>query len=679
MTSRVGVADPNQTNRLNMSTLLLKGGLLTDGTGQRRADILVRDGRIAAISPDIVFASGAEVLDCSGKWISEGFTDIHVHFREPGQSYKETIRTGSLAAAHGGYTTVCAMPNLNPVPDSPETLALEQEIIDRDACIRVLPYAAITRDWQAGDKLTVALDPQLRYETCPNYEDYIAFKYGPILLASPTSKPYDVLYDIVEGAVIPPYDIIYLPTEILQNEYAGAGRMDHAPGSMALSKSLIEAPMLIGNRADVLSLIERKPSAQLAFTIDASRPDAASYQWTTLELVPFHQIHHARYMCYWYQQTADNYANSTMAKTEAEAEALAERTIDFVSPGEQQSEAGHEYDYSSDSSTGTYNTEHYRDARANGHIQYTLFNPTQESEGLSILFRFNLADRGRKATLTVDGVTLADFTVPASAKNSDANGFFNIEYPLPSFVRDAEGLVKTHFVVRLTASSTTLCPGIYGVRLMKDYEYNTYRFVPSEWTTGDAGRVSASNITPDDAQGVLHVKASGQNNVCLMLKYQDTDYTIDKSQKYLVVRGTGLNTASGTYSYLWWLNGSNHGTQVQPAQTTTVTIDGIQQKVIAWDMSTSGLYENFSGDRPNVCVGQTIFGVTSQSGQADIYDVNFAASVSEYVETTTAVRPVATAAAPKGKARTAAYDLSGRRTEADSHGIYIRNGKTIIR
>ncbi|MCR4824355.1 MAG: dihydroorotase [Bacteroidales bacterium] len=127
-----------------METLLLKGGILIDGSGRRRADVLVRDGRIAAIGPDIVEAPGARLIDCSGKWVSEGFTDIHVHFREPGQGYKETIRTGSLAAAHGGYTTVCAMPNLNPVPDSPETLALEQEIIDRDACIRVLPYAAIT-------------------------------------------------------------------------------------------------------------------------------------------------------------------------------------------------------------------------------------------------------------------------------------------------------------------------------------------------------------------------------------------------------------------------------------------------------------------------------------------------------------------------------------------------------
>ena len=72
------------------------------------------------------------------------FTDVHVHFREPGQTWKETIRSGSLAAARGGYTLVCAMPNLNPVPDSPETLALEQACIDKDAVITVLPYCSIT-------------------------------------------------------------------------------------------------------------------------------------------------------------------------------------------------------------------------------------------------------------------------------------------------------------------------------------------------------------------------------------------------------------------------------------------------------------------------------------------------------------------------------------------------------
>ena len=74
------------------------------------------------------------------------FCDIHVHFREPGQTWKETIRTGSLAAARGGYTLVCAMPNLDPVPDSPEHLAIEQAAIDRDAVITVLPYCSITRE-----------------------------------------------------------------------------------------------------------------------------------------------------------------------------------------------------------------------------------------------------------------------------------------------------------------------------------------------------------------------------------------------------------------------------------------------------------------------------------------------------------------------------------------------------
>ena len=74
------------------------------------------------------------------------FCDIHVHFREPGQTWKETIRTGSLAAARGGYTLVCAMPNLDPVPDSPEHLAVEQAAIDRDAVITVLPYCSITKE-----------------------------------------------------------------------------------------------------------------------------------------------------------------------------------------------------------------------------------------------------------------------------------------------------------------------------------------------------------------------------------------------------------------------------------------------------------------------------------------------------------------------------------------------------
>ena len=83
-------------------------------------------------------------LDTNQYALLPGFCDVHVHFREPGFSYKETIASGSRAAARGGYTAVCAMPNLNPVPDCREHLQLQEEIIARDACMAVYPYAAIT-------------------------------------------------------------------------------------------------------------------------------------------------------------------------------------------------------------------------------------------------------------------------------------------------------------------------------------------------------------------------------------------------------------------------------------------------------------------------------------------------------------------------------------------------------
>lgn len=115
--------------------------LLLKGSGP---DILIRDGIIRRKGLGIEAGPDVTVIDTTGLTVSGGFTDLHVHFREPGYSYKETIRTGSLAAARGGYTTVCTMPNLSPVPDSLRHLDLEQEIIDRDAVIQVLPYASIT-------------------------------------------------------------------------------------------------------------------------------------------------------------------------------------------------------------------------------------------------------------------------------------------------------------------------------------------------------------------------------------------------------------------------------------------------------------------------------------------------------------------------------------------------------
>ena len=113
------------------------------------SDVRVSGGRV--VSPE---ASGTpeRVFNCMGLVLLPGFADVHVHLREPGFSYKETVKTGSMAAARGGYTTVCAMPNLNPAPDCRENLEQELEIIRRDAVIRVIPYGTIS-EGRRGERL----------------------------------------------------------------------------------------------------------------------------------------------------------------------------------------------------------------------------------------------------------------------------------------------------------------------------------------------------------------------------------------------------------------------------------------------------------------------------------------------------------------------------------------------
>ena len=107
-------------------------------------DVRVADGRIAQLLPPTEPVDGIPVFEYHNCLLLPGLTDVHVHLRDPGFSFKETMCTGTLAAARGGYTTVCPMPNLNPVPDSAEHLNAELQRIRDDAVIRVLPYAAIT-------------------------------------------------------------------------------------------------------------------------------------------------------------------------------------------------------------------------------------------------------------------------------------------------------------------------------------------------------------------------------------------------------------------------------------------------------------------------------------------------------------------------------------------------------
>ncbi len=115
-------------------------------------DFACRYEKIRAFAEKFLADGGLSPVISKKYIIVPGLCDVHVHFREPGFSYKETIASGSAAAAHGGYTAVCTMPNLDPVPDSAEHLQVQLDAIERGAAIKVLPYGAITVG-EKGEKL----------------------------------------------------------------------------------------------------------------------------------------------------------------------------------------------------------------------------------------------------------------------------------------------------------------------------------------------------------------------------------------------------------------------------------------------------------------------------------------------------------------------------------------------
>jgi dihydroorotase len=132
--------------------MIIKKANLYTSNGVESLDILIKDGKIASIEKEIV-AVNEEIIDATGLLLTPGFIDLHVHLREPGGEKKETIETGTKAAAKGGFTTIAAMPNTRPVPDNPEMLDWLRNRIEETASVRVLPYASITKR-ELGQELT---------------------------------------------------------------------------------------------------------------------------------------------------------------------------------------------------------------------------------------------------------------------------------------------------------------------------------------------------------------------------------------------------------------------------------------------------------------------------------------------------------------------------------------------
>ncbi|PTG35493.1 dihydroorotase [Staphylococcus chromogenes] len=131
--------------------VLIQNAKMLEAGTLKQVDVLIQEGKIKSIATQIEPQSEMQIIDAKGHFLSPGFIDVHVHLREPGGEHKETIETGTKAAARGGFTTVCPMPNTKPVPDSVENMRHLQQLIDENAQVRVLPYAAIT-ERQAGKK-----------------------------------------------------------------------------------------------------------------------------------------------------------------------------------------------------------------------------------------------------------------------------------------------------------------------------------------------------------------------------------------------------------------------------------------------------------------------------------------------------------------------------------------------
>ena len=146
---------------------VMKNVTVVTGDAVHTGDVVVRHGRVVSMGGSVC-ADNARVFDFQNKAVVlPGFVDVHVHLREPGFSYKETVETGTASAARGGYTTVCAMPNLNPVPDSLDNLKVQLSRIAEGASIDVLPYGAIT----VGEKGEVLADMEAMAEYVAAFSD----------------------------------------------------------------------------------------------------------------------------------------------------------------------------------------------------------------------------------------------------------------------------------------------------------------------------------------------------------------------------------------------------------------------------------------------------------------------------------------------------------------------------
>ncbi len=293
-------------------------------------------------------------------------------------------------------------------------------------------YIEVERRWKKGDKVELTLPMHTRLEQMPGGENYYAVLHGPIVLAAKTNP---------------------IANEQL-NYFADDSRMGHiAHGAMC---PLEAAPFLLGNSEEFIRKL--KPVAGKALTFDASGLINGK-QMKHVELLPFFRVHESRYTIYWPYATATEVekARTDVAIKEKARLALQAKTIDQVTPGEQQPESDHFYQ-GEQSETGIYNGRHWRHSRA--WFSYELNDKNREAKFLQITYAG--VDSGRRFAIYVNDQLIAE--VKSTGK---AEEFFTESYALPpALASQSNGKLRVKFV----AVPGSIAGGIYGVRLLRSGE-----------------------------------------------------------------------------------------------------------------------------------------------------------------------------------------------------------------
>jgi uncharacterized protein len=291
-------------------------------------------------------------------------------------------------------------------------------------------YLTLTRKWRTGDVVPLALPMHTAAEYLPDGSPWVSFVHGPLVLAAATD------------------------TTDLRGLRADGQRMAHVANGPLYP--LEEAPVLVtATPKDVAAAIRPVPGQPLTFTA-AGLSGAERYR--NLRLVPFYQLHDARYMVYWPVTTPEGLTARTaeIRRRDAEKRALEARTVDQVTPGEQQPESDHGF-RGEQTETGIHRNRHWRHAA--GWFSYQLRNPARAARALRVTYAGG--DRNRRFTILVNGAPLAQVALTGNAQGD----FYDVEYPLPEVLRRAPA--ASSLTVKFEAAPGSTAGGVYDVRLLR--------------------------------------------------------------------------------------------------------------------------------------------------------------------------------------------------------------------